>query len=47
MKQMKYRYFSVQLFNGSEVEIKAPQAKITEEYCKRDAYHYANKQHGL
>ena len=47
MKQTKFRYFSVLLVDGSEVEIKAPQSPITEDYCKRLAPHYANKQKGL
>lgn len=47
MKQNKYRYFSVVLVDGSECEIKCNNYPITEEYCKRDAWHYVNKQYGL
>lgn len=46
MKKEKYRYFSVLLIDGTEVEIKTYNA-MTEIYCKLLAYHLVNKQNGL
>jgi len=46
MKQEKYRYFSVLLIDGTEVEVKTYSA-MTERYCELLSYHLVNKQHGL
>lgn len=46
MKQVKYRYFRAALNDGTDYEIKVLRP-ITEDYCKRDAWHYINKQYSL
>ena len=43
---MKYRMFCVTLRSGEQVEVKAP-SRITEDYCRTNAWHYVRKQKGM
>lgn len=45
MKQNKFRFFSVTFSDGVTLNIKTP-SLVTESYCKKLAYHVANKQYG-